>query len=266
MRTIILYIFIYINILGLSYYFQDKFIFFPQKLAANFNFQLPPYANELTLTTKDGTKINAIFYHHAKNKKIIIYFHGNAGSLADWKNVSEELPQTEYNLLIIDYRGYGKSEGTFSETGLYADGEAAYDYAKKLGYSDQQIIFYGRSLGAGVAVEMALRHPVSGLILETPFTSITALAWKHYWYLLPNLFLRYEFNNLNKVSHLTMPVLLLHGDEDELISLSHSLELNKQIRSEHTLVVIPKGGHNNLSSFSLYQTAVNHFLSPQNSK
>lgn len=260
MKTITYILFFYVLLLSISYVAQDKFIFFAQKLDPKYDFKLPYLATELLLKTADGTKINAILYQRPNNKKIIIYFHGNAGSLANWKEVSTELLDLGCNVLIMDYRGYGKSEGTFSEKGFYTDGETAYQYAKELGYTNEQIIFYGRSLGTGIAIEMALRHPVRGLILETPYTSLPQLAMRSYWYLLPNLLLRYQFNNLTKVSQLKMPVLLLHGTDDELIPVSHSKKLNAAITTNKTLVIIPHGQHNNLSSFPLHQKSIQDFL------
>jgi fermentation-respiration switch protein FrsA (DUF1100 family) len=260
LKTLIYIILFYVAFLGVNYLFQDRLIFFPEKLTKNYPFTLPPFAKELTLKTRDGIDINGILYQLPANKEIVIYFHGNAGSLVGWKDVSNQFLALDYNFLIIDYRGYGKSAGTFSEKGFYADGEAAYEYAKKLGYQDNQIIFYGRSLGTGIAIEMAIRHPVKGLILETPFTNLSAIAMKTHWYLLPTILLRYKFNNLQKASALKIPVLILHGYDDELIPFYHSQKLNDALLAPHTLIAIPHGNHNNLESFPQHNNAIKQFL------
>ncbi len=260
MKTVIYFLICYLILLGASYYFQEKLIFFPQKLDKDYNFQLPNFGQELMLETADGIKINAILYAYPTHKKIIIYFHGNAGSLAGWKEAADKLLALGCNVLMIDYRGYGKSEGTFSEKGLYNDGEAAYEYVKKQGYADNQIIFYGRSLGSGVAVEMALRHPVYGLILETPYTSLPKLAMNRHWFLFPTLLSRYHFDNLTKIAQLKIPILLLHGSDDELIPISHSEKLNQYIKTPKTFIIIPHGQHNNLNSFPLYEESIKDFL------
>lgn len=259
--NILLYsLFFYAILLSILYFQQEKLIFFPEKLTSNYNFQLPPYAKDLSLKTSDGLNISAILFSQPENKTIIIYFHGNGGSLSSWKSAGEELFAMGCNVLIIDYRGYGKSNGVFSESGLYMDGEAAYDYVTKLGYTNKNIIFYGTSLGSGIAVEMAIRHPGKGLILEAPFISLTKAAMKNYWFIFPKLLLRYQFDNINKVSKLTMPVLLIHGSDDEVIPVSHSQVLNEAIKTPHTLTIIPNAIHNNLRSFPEHAIAIKKFL------
>lgn len=261
LKVIGYFVFLYLTILGAAYYLQEKIIFFPETLNKEYDFKLPLEAKEYLLTTQDGIKINALLYQRPANKKIIIYFHGNAGSLADWKGVAPTLLSLGCNVFIIDYRGYGKSEGKFSEAGFYLDGEAAYQFIKDLGYKDNQIIFYGRSLGSGIAIEMASKHKVKALILETPFLSFTHLALQRHWFLLPRILLRYKFDNVQKIKQLNLPILIMHGQKDELIPVEHSYALSKKIKYPHQLVILPQGQHNDLDTYSLYAETLKDFLS-----
>ena len=255
---------IYILILLVAYFFQDKLIFFPQKLSANFAYNLTASDKEVFIKTSDGETINGILYTRPGNKNVFLYFHGNAGALDSWQELSNELLPLNCNLLIIDYRGYGKSTGEFSEKGFYLDAEAAYNYLLANDYTANNIIPFGRSLGTGVAVNLALEKPVKALILESPYLSIKKLANKQFPYLFPSLLLKYTLDSYSKInaSKLNAPVLIIHGDSDELIPCEHAKELFAAIKGDKKkLVVIHAGHHNDLSSFPEHNKAIAEFLS-----
>ncbi len=170
-----------------------------------------------------------------------------------------------------------------SEKGFYLDAEAAYDYLLANGYSSENIIPFGRSLGTGVAVNIALEKPVKALILESPYMSIKKLANKQFPYLFPSVLLKYNFNSYGKliaekldvpVKHnfnsygkliaekLDIPILIVHGENDELIPCEHAKELYSVIKGEGKKLVLIKGGaHNDLSSFPEHNKAIVEFLS-----
>jgi len=166
---------LYIAALAGAYFLQTSLIFYPRKLARAFQFGAG--AQEVFLTTRDNETINGLFFTGTR-KEVILYFHGNAGDLSTWQYIITDFAQLGYGVLIIDYRGYGKSTGALSEKGLYADADAAYEYLISKGITPQQIIIYGRSVGTGVATDLASRKPCKGLVLESPYTSMTALAKK----------------------------------------------------------------------------------------
>lgn len=242
------------------YIYQDKLVFFPQKFSNDFDFNLSPNEKELFIETSDSEKINAIYATLPGNRNVVLYFHGNATSLNTWQAVADDLLSKGVNLLMIDYRGYGKSTGTFSENGFYKDAEAAYEYLKANGYNDSSIYFYGRSLGSGVAVEMATRHPVRGLVLEAPYTSMLQVAKNRHPYLLPHLLLKYKFNSLEKAGRIKTPVLILHGTNDAVIPVKQAYELFDAIKEEKKMIALKGGDHNNLSAFDNYYTALSNFL------
>jgi uncharacterized protein len=243
---------LYFIVAFLLYLFQQKLIFYPATMAKKFNLNLDAHQHEVFLETHDHETIHGL-YCEGTRPEVILYFHGNAGDLSGWKFVTEDFTALGYSVLIIDYRGYGKSTGKISEEGMYADGEAAYEYlTQELHVAPGNILAYGRSVGTGVAVEMATRHPVGGLILESPYTSLSSLANEKVPFFFPSLYLRFRFNNLQKMIRLTCPIVLLHGTRDELIPPAHSQRLMGAIKSQKKLILVKGGGHNDLSSFPEY--------------
>lgn len=258
--VLIVALIVYLIVIACAYFFQNKLLFFPKKFNADFDFKLSANDKELFLKTPDGETINAIFATHPENKKVVLYFHGNGTSLDQWKNIAADFLSKATNILMVDYRGYGKSTGTFSEQGFYNDAETAYQYLLANGYVDSTIFFYGRSLGSGVAVELAVKHHVKGLILESPYTSVIDVAKKHHPYLLPQLVLHYNFNSISKASQLKIPVLIFHGMKDETIPVAQGEKLAAAIESKKQVVIIKDGDHANLSMFNEYQDALQKFL------
>lgn len=253
LKTIILVIAgLYISVLIIAFLFQSKLIFIPERLPQNFRFT--SRSREIWLETQDGEKINTLFFKGTR-PEVILYFHGNAGSLNGWQFVADDFVKLGYSVFIIDYRGYGKSGGRISERGLYADADAAYDYLLKT-FAANQIIVYGRSIGTGVSVDLCTRRNAAALVLESAYTSVTNLGKQKLPWLLPQLLLRTRFNNVEKISKVKCPVLLIHGTDDTLIPSSESLILFEACQSNKKLVLIEGGGHNDLDSFVKYHQTI----------
>jgi fermentation-respiration switch protein FrsA (DUF1100 family) len=239
-------------LIAIFYFLQTRLIFYPGKLAKDYKFKLGGLGEEVFLTTSDGERIHGLYFYGVKSD-VILYFHGNAGDLSGWKFVAEDFTAMGYNVLLIDYRGYGKSTGTISEAGFYKDAEAAYSFLlKDKGYSPTNVIIYGRSIGSGVAVDLAGKHGCKGLVLESPYSSLTTLANEKIPFFLPSLYLRYSFNNLEKMEQVKCPIIFLHGTADELIPLAHTERLFAKFSGKKTKIIVPKGGHNDLNSFEEY--------------
>lgn len=246
-------------ILIAAYIFQERLLFFPSKLPADYEFNTGPDDAELFLETKDGERINALHINRSA-KRAILYFHGNAGVLDSWQMTYDNFITTGHGLLIIDYRGYGKSSGSPSEKGLYADAEAAYDYLLKQGFDKDSITIYGRSLGSGVACHLMAIHNKGRLILETPYTSIMDIAKKNYPYFIPQLTLRNRFSCIRHIKHIQVPLLLIHGTNDEVIPYHHATTLSQHFQGRKTFVTIDNGAHNNLREYDAYDHALMEFL------
>jgi pimeloyl-ACP methyl ester carboxylesterase len=184
MKTILYLALIYCVLLVMLTVFQRKIIYYPYTLDKDFAF--PPYVPELEevfITCDDACTINGLFAPGSKNKPAVLIFHGNAGNITHRDFLLRGFNTLGYSALLIDYHGYGKSEGTPSEKNLYRDGKAALEWlTKEKNRQPEDIVLFGKSLGSGVAVELATRHSFKGLILESAFTSIASVARSHFPY------------------------------------------------------------------------------------
>lgn len=252
---------LYIVVLVTLYVLQTRLIFYPGKLSPAFRFRSSGFGEEVVLVSADGERISALYFRGIR-AEVILYFHGNAGDLSGWQFVAEDFTASGYGVLIIDYRGYGKSSGTISEQGFYHDADAAYDFlihSKKI--RPDNIIIYGRSVGTGVAVELASKRHVRGLVLEAPYTSLGALANEKVPFFFPSLYLKYRFNNLRKINQVKSPVVFIHGTEDTLIPAAHSEKLFSTFQGKKKKIIVNGGSHNDLNDYPAYHSFVNETLS-----
>lgn len=241
----------------LLFLFQSKLIFHPGKLAKDYKFRTVPLREEVFIETEDGETINGLFFPGDNKSRVILYFHGNAGDLSGWQFVAEDLLPSGMSVFIIDYRGYGKSTGTISENGLRYDADAAYDFLvneKKI--QRDSILIFGRSIGSGVAVDLAARKSSAGLILESAYTSLARLANEKVPFFFPSLYLRVRFDNLKKINQLNVPVLFIHGADDTLIPPLHTKALYDKFKGKKKMFLIDNGQHNDLHSFSEYKEVI----------
>ena len=246
-------VFLYFLATILLFLFQHRLLFQPGKLSASFRYRADGGSEEVFIDTRDGEKINALFFAGVRNE-VILYFHGNAGDLSGWQFVGEDFTRLGFSILLIDYRGYGKSTGKISEKGLYLDAHAAYEYlinAKE--FLPNNIIVYGRSLGTGCAVQLACDHQIGGLVLEAPYTSIPKLANEKVPFFFPSLYLRFRFDNLSKINKVKVPVIFIHGTKDELIPPAHSEKLANVFNGKKKRIMVKGGSHNDLTDFDEYR-------------
>jgi uncharacterized protein len=256
----LLVIIIFLVLVILLYIFQTRLIFYPGKLAPNFKYKLTSSDEEVFLTTKDGEKINGLYYEGSR-PEVILYFHGNAGDLSGWQFVAEDFTAFGFSLLIIDYRGYGKSSGSISENGFYQDAKAAYDFLRtEKKFSAQQILVYGRSIGSGVAVHLAAHNNCRGLILESPHSSLGKLANEKLPFFFPSLYMKYTFNNMEKINRVKSPVVFIHGVKDEIIPASHTERLFKKFEGKKKMILVPGGSHNDLNAFSEHRLLLSEII------
>jgi uncharacterized protein len=254
-------IILYLSAALLLCVFQIRLIFQPGKLSRNFKFKNFPIREEVFLKTQDGETINGLFFPGRDATRAILYFHGNAGDLSGWQFVAEDLLPSGLSVFIIDYRGYGKSSGKISERGFYADAESALLFlVEEKGIDPNSIIVYGRSIGSGVAVEMAARKKLAGVVLESPYDSLASLANEKLPFFFPSLYLRSKFDNQKKLDKIACPVVLIHGTDDSLIPVTHSSRLYKNVKGKKLLVLIDKGQHNDLHSFVEYKKFISETM------
>ncbi len=247
-----------------AYYFlQEKVYFLPDKLEADHQFNFKGEWKEVFLDSQHEGRIHGLHFSSGGNNGAILYLHGNAGSLAGWGHVAEDLLPHGYDVFMIDYRGYGKSTGALSEQNLFSDTQEAYDYLKNH-YTEDSIIVYGRSIGTGMAVNVSSRNQPQKLILETPFTNLVDLAHSYFPIFFHNILVRYPFNSDQYIVEVSCPVMIIHGTNDEVVPFRFGKELSKNVPKELlTWVTIQNGEHNNLSAFPEFHQAVSGFLKSQ---
>jgi uncharacterized protein len=189
----------------------------------------------------------------------VLFFHGNAGNISHRFEKLQILRDLGVNTLIIDYRGYGCSAGIPNEAGTYADAEAALGH---LGTNALGVVLYGESLGAAIAVELATRVPVGGVILEEPFTSVGDMAQKMFPFLPVRWLVRNKYDTLRKIDRINAPLLIFHSPTDEIIPYRHGQRLFAAARDPKRFVDL-RGGHNDafLASGDTYRAALRAFLS-----
>ena len=197
---------------------------------------------------KDGTRINALYFQAENPRGVIFYHHGNAENLERWGGVAEFYVEAGYDVLIYDYRGYGKSDGKRSEEQLFADAGHMYWELRKT-WKPEQITFYGRSLGSGVACYLAANHEHKQIILETPFINLNDMA-NRYFPIMPTKYLmKYKFANNEHLQQVHTPIHIFHGTEDKIVPFESGKSLFESLNGRAYFYKIEGGRHNNLIEF-----------------
>jgi uncharacterized protein len=237
--------------LSILYSQQERLIFMPYPLASNYAYSFPFEFQELNWEIEEGVTINALHFKSKESKGVVLYFHGNGGNLAGWGGIAEDFLSRKHDLIIIDYRGYGKSTGKIrSEEDLLKDATYAYEYTKSL-YPESQITLYGRSLGSGLAVYLAREKNPKRLILETPYNNLADVAKYHYPYI-PSFFIKYKLDSENSIGFVKCPIYIFHGTVDVVIPLEYARKLESRIKGNYKFFLISEAGHNDVSETKEY--------------
>ena len=222
---------------------ERRLIFFPARALAAAPADFGLAAEELSIRTADGVLLHG-WWIEGPGDRVLIWYHGNAGNIGHrLHNARWFVDRVGVSVVLVDYRGYGRSGGTPDEAGVYADGLAVYDTVAARGVRPEQVVLFGRSLGGAVALEVALRRPAGAVVLESVFRSVRALAREHYPFV-PGFLVRTRMDNVSKVGRVGVPVLVLHGDRDSIVPLSHGQELFARAAGPARLHVIAGAGHN----------------------
>lgn len=242
LRTALLVLVLYGALLAVTYTFQRSLQYFPS--TARFTaaeIGLMGFA-DLVLRTADGESIVAWWKPPEPGRAVLVYFHGNGGSLWNRQDRARRLTEDGRGLLLVSYRGYSGSTGAPSEEGLRRDAEAAYGFVAQR-YEPGRIVLYGESLGTGVAVALAAERAHGGLILDAPFTSAADVARRQYWFLPVDWLMRDQFRSLDRVGGLKSPLLVLHGDQDGIIPIALGERLFAAAPEPKRFVRLPGVGH-----------------------
>ncbi len=246
MNTIFILVLIYVVLVACAYFFQQHLIYSPTIQRPVIPLRLGGRVEEMKVTTADGLTLEGWFMGPTGRNPIVVLFHGNAGHYGDRAVKAEIFANQGYGVLLTEYRGYGGNDGVPDEAGLYNDARAFLMWLFEQGFGSNDIILYGESIGCGVAIQMASEFETLGLVLETPFTSLSEAAVHHFPWLPVRYLIRDNYDNLSKIGTITEPILVLHGTSDRVVPYSMGEQLYRAAHKPKKLVTIRGGGHNNL--------------------
>lgn len=253
---------LYAAVCAFLYFKQESLLFYPEKLPADYQFRFPGQYRECPITAPDGTQLSGLLFQVKDPKGLVCFLHGNGGSLAGWGEVAATYTRLGYDVFLLDYRGYGKSQGHISsQAQLFSDVEAAYNQLKSK-YPENKIVIAGYSVGTGPAAWLAARHHPRRLLLHAPYYSMADMAAHtiRLWPILPGWLLRYPLATSEYVRQVSAPVVLFHGDRDEVIPYQSSVRLRALLKPGDQLITIRGGGHNGLLARPQYQQVVSGLL------
>lgn len=244
---------------------ENRFVFFPDKRIEETPRSSGLAYEEIYFKTQDGLSLNGWWIPGTGSPLTILWFHGNAGNISHrLDNIKLRHHLLGTNIFIFDYREYGRSEGRASEEGTYRDGDSAIRYLHGRGDVDPtKIIFLGESIGSAVAVEMAIRHGCAALILESPFLSIPEMAKASFPFLPIGSFLQTRYDTLSKIEQVRAPLLIVHGENDEIVPFQQGRRLFEAAREPKEFYSIKSAHHNDLYLVGgqAYLETLNRFLS-----
>ncbi len=269
MKTLLSVIFIVILgygvLLGYVYFFQARLIYFPN-IGIGFGRAVPSDIGldyeDVVFKTTDGVQLHGWYVSANQARGVILFFHGNAGNISHRLDSIEFFHRLGFSVFIIDYRGYGRSEGKTDEQGTYRDAEAAWRHLiENRGIDPGKIVIFGRSLGASIAAWLASRTSPAALILESAFTSAPDLGKHHYRFLPVRALTRIHYDTQSYIESVSVPTLVVHSADDEIVPFAHGRKLFS-LASEPKAFVELQGGHNDgfFVSRVRYTEALGKFL------
>lgn len=251
---------LYLMLVAALAFFQEKLIFLPTKLDPGYTYTFQEPFEEINLTAADGAILNAIHFKKKNPDGVVLFFHGNAGDLSRWGEITSYFTKLNLDVLVMDYRSYGKSTGTLSEELLYSDAQMFYDYVKE-SYDESDITVYGRSLGSAFATYVAANNNPGKLMLETPFYSLASVAKKRFPIVPVDYLIKYEFKTHEFIKDVNCEIHFFHGTHDNVVPYSSAEKLFEETPSgKKYFITIPGGGHNNLADFEEYRNGIERIL------
>jgi uncharacterized protein len=233
----------YLGILLVFTAFETSLVYFPSRYPDG-DWELPSGVEDAWFESPDGTKLHGWFVNVDHPKAVILFSHGNGGSIANRRDLLELFRRLDVSALLWDYRGYGRSEGESSETGILQDARAARAWlAKKSGVKETDIVLWGESLGGGVSVDLA-QDGARGLILENTFTSLPDVAAHHYPWLPTRTLMQNRYNSISKITKYHGPLLQFHGDADTIVPFEIGRQLFEAANEPKQFVSFNGADHN----------------------
>ena len=243
------------------YYLQEKLLFHPEPLSSanKYNFSQPFTELNIELDTQTSYNLIQFTIPDSSRKGVVIYFHGNRENINHYAEFTPNFTRNHYEVWMVDYPGFGKSTGLLTEQGLYEEALQVYKLARKK-YSPNQIIIYGKSIGTGIASQLASVRDCKKLILETPYYSLTSLTRILCWMYPVDLMLKFKFRTHDYLPKVTAPITIFHGTNDGVIPYWNVSRLKPLLKPKDEFITIEKGSHINLNSFPKMQNKLDSLL------
>lgn len=251
---------VYIALSVLLYYLQDYFLFKPEKLPKDFSFFYDNQTvTEHNIETRDGAIINGLHFSVEKPLGVVLYLKGNSKSIKGWGKFAVDFTRNGYDVIMVDYRGFGKSTGKRSQKAIKHDLQYIYNKIREK-VSEKYIIIYGRSLGSGFATKLASLNNPKMLILDAPYYSLSKVAGRYMPFMPLSIILKYPMPTYKWLKYVKCPIHIIHGTQDKLIPFRSSVKLS-QINAKHCrLHPIIGGGHKNLNNFESYHRILTEII------
>jgi pimeloyl-ACP methyl ester carboxylesterase len=237
---------IYLLIVSYFYFNQEEMIFLPAKLSIDYKFDFKQDFEELNIPSFDNKNLNGLLFKAENSKGLIFYLHGNAGALDTWGDIAENYTNLGYDVFILDYRSYGKSEGTIeNEEQFYKD--ISFAYKKLLArYDENKVVIIGYSIGTGPATYLASKNKPKMLILQAPYYNLTELSDSRVPFM-PDFLKKYKFETNVFITKLKSPVFIFHGNKDHVISYSNSVKLSKLLKPNDHFYTLKDQDHSGVN-------------------
>jgi len=249
----------YALLMIIVYLVQERFIFKPEKLRQDFQYKYDAPFKELFFDIEPGVRINGLHFTVEKPLGLILYFHGNSRSIKGWAKYAKDFFRYKYDVVLVDYRGFGKSTGKRTEVDMLNDMQFVYTRLSEQ-YGEQHLIVYGRSLGSGFATKVASDNRPRYLILDAPYFSFKKVVERFLPILPLRFLLRFQLRTDTWITKVTCHTYILHGTKDWLIPIRNSEQLQALNPKRITLIRIHGGGHNNLPMFNEYHNFIRNIL------
>ncbi|MBL8008974.1 MAG: alpha/beta fold hydrolase [Flavobacteriales bacterium] len=243
------------------YLLQERLIFVRHPLSRRYRYRFNHPFEERWITAADGAELHGLYFPVEHARGVVLYFHGNTGTLRRWGKRAPRFTRSGYAVLMPEPRGYGKSKGKLSEEAILADALQWYDHLCTM-WPEDRIVVYGRSLGSGSAVPVAAQRHPRNLVLESPFARLIDPARNYFRWLPYRLLLNYRFANDVAIRLVRCPVCIFHGERDGVVPIASALRLYASIPTtvERQMIVFPTGHHNDLARFARYHRILRALL------
>lgn len=247
----------------LLFYLQDYFLFRPEKLPADFQFYYENQeVDEYNIETRDGAILNGLHFKVKEPKGVVLYLKGNSKSIKGWGKFAVDFTRHSYDVVMIDYRGFGKSTGRRSQKALKRDLQVVYDKLREQ-VAERHIIVYGRSLGSGLATKIASVNNPKILILDAPYYSLTKVTKQYAPFMPLSWLIKYPLPTYKWLKYVQCPIHIIHGTDDKLIPYRTSVKLSKINPNRTKLHSIIGGGHKNLTNYESYHSVLDEILNKE---